>query len=64
VEWEWSGSLGSVPEPAQARRHALVPHGAHQIITFADPRGLSLDLGHDALVHLLVFDGQSLRADY
>jgi hypothetical protein len=41
--------------PAQARRHALVPHRAHQIITFADLRVLSLDLGHDALVHLLLF---------
>jgi len=57
LECEWSGSLGSVPEAAQARRHALVPHGAHQIITFADLRVLSLDLGHDALVHLLLFDG-------
>jgi hypothetical protein len=56
LEWEWSGALGSVPEgPAQARRHALVPHRAHQIITFADLRVLSLDLGHDALVHLLLF---------
>ena len=46
--------------PAQARRHALVPHRAHpQTITFADLRVLSLDLGYDALVHLLLFNGQS-----
>lgn len=42
---EWSGALGSVPEAAQAHHYALVPNGAHQIITFADLRVLSLDLG-------------------
>jgi len=59
VHWE------AFPRAAQARRHALVPHRAHpKTITFADLRVLSLHLGHDALVHLLLFDGQSLRADY
>jgi hypothetical protein len=56
LEWEWSGSLGSVPEgpPRHAVMH-LSHTRAHQIITFADLRVLSLDLGHDALVHLLPF---------
>jgi hypothetical protein len=52
---EWSGALGSVPEAAQAHHYALVPNGAHQIITFADLRVLSLDLGHDTLVPLACF---------
>jgi hypothetical protein len=61
MEW-FTGE--AFPRPPQARRHALVPHRAHQIITFADLRVLSLNLGHDTLVHLLLFDGQSLRADH
>jgi hypothetical protein len=66
LKWEWSGSLGSVPEgPAQARRHALVPHPRTPNYHICRSACFISRFGPRRTRSLASFsDGQFLRADY
>ena len=63
VGMEWFTGKRSRRPPRHAVMH--LSHTAHTKLShFADLRVLPLHLGHGALIHLLLFDGQFLSADY